>query len=212
MTTEKPDPAALLPCPWCGCKPDNLSVTEGSIVRWRLVECPECGAGPGEIRVQTMGEGTREAWEAKAHVDAATAWNIRAALQPQGPTTERVNLSNVPEICKYPLCECRPPNTCVKIEATADDAAVLDHYLQMIRDDDFDLAPDGEPEASRAAVLSRMSGVPEGWKMVPVEPTEAMLVEGAARVRDFLEKTGPYPRTKAMYAAMLAAAPSPEVK
>jgi hypothetical protein len=86
MTTEKPDPAALVPCPWCGCKPEKLSVTEGSTFRWRLVECPECGAGPGEIRVQTMGEGTREDWEAKAHVDAIAAWNTRA-LQPQGPTT-----------------------------------------------------------------------------------------------------------------------------
>ncbi len=64
---------------------------------------------------------------------------------------------------------------------------------------------------ARAAVLDAMT-VPEGWQLVPKVPTDDMLVEGAARVRDFYEKTGQYPRTKAMYAAMLAAAPQKEDK
>jgi hypothetical protein len=42
---------------------------------------------------------------------------------------------------------------------------------------------------------------------VPVEPTEEMLRDGAAKVRAFFERHGPYPRTQAMYHAMLAAAP-----
>lgn len=45
---------------------------------------------------------------------------------------------------------------------------------------------------------------------VPVEPTEEMLVAGARAVEDFYSCGGPYPRAKAMYRAMLSAAPAPE--
>jgi len=83
-------------------------------------------------------------------------------------------------------------------QASADDAAVLDHYLQMIRDDDFDLAPEGEPEASRAAVLARMdrravieacARVAEHAHLVPPDggsPTQAecdVAAEAARRIR-----------------------------
>lgn len=44
-----------------------------------------------------------------------------------------------------------------------------------------------------------------GW--VPVEPTEEMLREAAAKVRAFLGTEGPYPRSRAMYRAAIAAAP-----
>lgn len=74
--TDRDNPP-LKPCPWCGCNPEKLSITEGSTFRWRLVACPECGAGPGEIRVQTMGSGTPQEWEAQAVIDAAEAWNTR---------------------------------------------------------------------------------------------------------------------------------------
>lgn len=47
-----------------------------------------------------------------------------------------------------------------------------------------------------------------GWKLAPVEPTEEMLREGAAKVRDFMSGSGVYPRTGVMWAAMLAAAPT----
>ena len=48
-----------------------------------------------------------------------------------------------------------------------------------------------------------------GWQVVPKEPTEEMLRDGAAKVRTFLEHEGNYPRTHAMWVAMLAAAPRP---
>ena len=71
-------PTQLLPCPWCGCTPKELSIREGYTFRWRTVECPECGAGPGEVRIQTMGNGTAEDWEVQAKADAIAAWNTRA--------------------------------------------------------------------------------------------------------------------------------------
>lgn len=44
--------------------------------------------------------------------------------------------------------------------------------------------------------------------VVPVEPTEEMLIAGAAAVRDFYSAKGPYARTRAMWSAMLAACPA----
>ena len=40
--------------------------------------------------------------------------------------------------------------------------------------------------------------------IVPVEPTQKMLISGAASLRDFFNP-GPYPRTKAMFNAMIQA-------
>lgn len=51
---------------------------------------------------------------------------------------------------------------------------------------------------------------PEGWKLVPVEPTPAMLNQG---IHAFNETLGtPYTRLDAEWAAMLAAAPQPPVE
>jgi len=44
-------------------------------------------------------------------------------------------------------------------------------------------------------------------RMVAVEPTDEMLKAGSAALRDFYSEDGPYPRTKAMWRAMLASAP-----
>ena len=46
-----------------------------------------------------------------------------------------------------------------------------------------------------------------GLAIVPVEATEAMLVDGAKALRDFYRFEAPYPRTRSMYRAMLAASP-----
>lgn len=46
-----------------------------------------------------------------------------------------------------------------------------------------------------------------GWRVVPVEATIEMLRTGASRSRDFYSETDVYPRTKAIYRAMLSAAP-----
>jgi hypothetical protein len=55
------------------------------------MECDGCGAQTGEVRVQTMGEGTPEQWDKNAKADALKEWNTRAALQaqpPQEPTNQ----------------------------------------------------------------------------------------------------------------------------
>ena len=51
--------------------------------------------------------------------------------------------------------------------------------------------------------------VPDGYVLVPVEPTEEMLIDGAKAARDFLSEAGQYPRSRAVYRAMLASSPKP---
>jgi len=54
--------------------------------------------------------------------------------------------------------------------------------------------------------------VPEGWKLVPVKPTPAML-EGMAALDGYVlreKEVFPYQRYADYYEAMLAAAPSSE--
>ncbi|MCA3694230.1 Lar family restriction alleviation protein [Aquidulcibacter sp.] len=73
-----------LPCPFCGYV--GVNVHEASNFRWRVAECDQCGATCGEIRIQTMGEGTKEEWEAVAKEDAIKEWNTRAKPIPQPET------------------------------------------------------------------------------------------------------------------------------
>lgn len=68
---------ALLPCPWCGHV--GLMFEEGSTFRWRVASCERCGVTTGEERIQTMGDGTREEWEADCRKRMIAAWNRRAA-------------------------------------------------------------------------------------------------------------------------------------
>ena len=109
---------------------------------------------------------------------------------------------------------------------TAADAAVLDELLSAYvskltnanspTPDDVEGSEDWFEEA-RAAVLARMAGGPPGYKLVPVEPTEAMLVAGVEaapmpllhkpRVRESISTT----ELAECYRVMLAAAPT-EVK
>lgn len=65
------------PCPFCGGK--EVAIAEGSTFRWRYAFCTNCDARGHEIRIQTLGKGTQEEWEAKAKakVDAIAAWNER---------------------------------------------------------------------------------------------------------------------------------------
>lgn len=66
----------LLPCPFCGHA--EVTVHEGSTFRWRYAACDNCGAQSCEIRIQTLGDGTKEEWEEQARIDAITEWNTRA--------------------------------------------------------------------------------------------------------------------------------------
>lgn len=72
--------ADLLPCPFCG--GTNVDVVEGDTYRWRLARCLECGAQASDVRIQTLGDGTKEEWEAKAHTRALAEWNTRVPLPP----------------------------------------------------------------------------------------------------------------------------------
>ena len=65
----------IKPCPFCG--GHSVAVVEGDTFRWRLAQCQDCGAQAPDVRIQTMGEGTREQWEAAAHRAALDAWNMR---------------------------------------------------------------------------------------------------------------------------------------
>lgn len=78
MTTHReiPDEVVLLPCPFCG--EHGVTVIEGSTFRWMFAACDHCGASVSEVRVQTIGYGTREEWAAAGKAEALAAWNTRA--------------------------------------------------------------------------------------------------------------------------------------
>ena len=59
------------------------------------------------------------------------------------------------------------------------------------------------PNLPKAAALSQTAGVADGWRLVPVEPTEAMIAAGSDHANNFDEM-----RTRIIYVAMLAAAPA----
>ena len=65
------------PCPFCGHQ--GVTVQEGSTFRWRYAFCDGCGAQGGEVRCQTLGEGTPEEWEKTAEAAATAEWNERTA-------------------------------------------------------------------------------------------------------------------------------------
>jgi len=69
-----------LPCPWCG--ETSGDVVQTSTFRWRAYTCGCCGVVGPEIRVQTMGNGSPDDWEAAGRRDAIKAWNTRAADKP----------------------------------------------------------------------------------------------------------------------------------
>ena len=72
MTTKD---QAIAPCPFCGHV--GLDFNEGSTFRWLSADCTKCGATCGEVRIQTLGEGTKEEWVAQAQRDAIEVWNTR---------------------------------------------------------------------------------------------------------------------------------------
>jgi len=76
---------AIKPCPFCG--DVGITFSEGSTFRWYLASCNSCGASCGEIRTQTMGDGTQARWKAQAELDATAEWNTRAELVGSGPRT-----------------------------------------------------------------------------------------------------------------------------
>ena len=66
-----------LPCPFCG--DINGEVQQTSTFRWRAWVCG-CGVVGPDVRIQTLGEGTKEQWEEAAALEAVKAWNTRVPL------------------------------------------------------------------------------------------------------------------------------------
>lgn len=66
-----------LPCPFCG--GNDYTVMEGTTFRWRRVSCDNCGVLGPEVRMQTLGKGTKEEWELVAQENAKIEWNYRVS-------------------------------------------------------------------------------------------------------------------------------------
>ena len=64
-----------LPCPFCG--GTEVEIMDGSTFRWVFAACQDCGAGCGEVRVQTTGKPRDEAL-VEAGQRAIAEWNTRA--------------------------------------------------------------------------------------------------------------------------------------
>ena len=64
------------PCPFCGHV--GVDIVETSTFRWRAAECRACGVIGPEVRIKTIGDGTKEEWEADAAEKAIEEWNKRA--------------------------------------------------------------------------------------------------------------------------------------
>ena len=79
-TPASPPTETVRPCPWCG--GTSVSVEEGSTFRWRILSCDNCGANTGEHRIQTMGSGGKEQWEAKCRAEMLEVWNKRHSPEP----------------------------------------------------------------------------------------------------------------------------------
>ena len=71
----------ILPCPFCGAV--GLDFTMGSTFRWLLPSCDGCGASCGEVRIQTLGDGTQEQWLEVAKHNAIEEWNTRTPKEPK---------------------------------------------------------------------------------------------------------------------------------
>ena len=62
-------------CPFCG--NDDVQVVETSTYRWRAAECSGCGARGPEVRIKTLGAGSKAEWEEDALIRALNEWNNR---------------------------------------------------------------------------------------------------------------------------------------
>ena len=70
-------------------------------------------------------------------------------------------------------------------------------------------------DAWQAARATPQQAVPEGWKLVPEQPTDRMVGVAIRKRDDYSDihagrKSYPYAETCELYRAMLAAAPQPE--
>lgn len=65
MTLDRPvNLEDRLPCPFCGSK--NLAVMGGSTFRWHAIECLDCDARCGEVRIEAGAKALEESWDQRA--------------------------------------------------------------------------------------------------------------------------------------------------
>ena len=70
-----PNPESIKPRPFCG--EIEIRIIEGTTFRWRRTMCSWCGVLGPEVRIQTLGAGTRDEWERAGEAEAIKEWNTR---------------------------------------------------------------------------------------------------------------------------------------
>jgi hypothetical protein len=94
-------------------------------------------------------------------------------------------------------------------EVSAIDKALEVVLMQIAVDcEGGDLPPSAYISTVKRVLTAALSALEsEGWVLVPVEPTEAMLSAMARHNENWLSDKGPYPRSRRVYSAMLSARP-----
>lgn len=85
---------------------------------------------------------------------------------------------------------------------------IADRILIDANDRDYEIVRNELVDFAGSLQAADVSGVPEGWKLVPVEPTFDMKQKGAAAINaEHRKQVYAEPVAEAGYKAMLAAAP-----
>lgn len=156
-----------------------------------LMPCPICKAapkvsgitrweyGPRAWDVSCAGDGHLVVVYGNTEAEAIAAWNAPAAL------------TAAPE--------------------AKDLMALAEAWVRAELIHQHNLASGGYVEAAKQAFVTALQALsaPAGHVVVPVEPTDAMLVAGSRRHDDYFTEKGVYPRTKAVWRAMLNAFAKP---
>lgn len=124
-----------------------------------------------------------------------TAWQARAAIEAERQAMRDPVEADTEDLIKRLLDAQQDINLAANehmSQPLCDASALIDEIEQVLR-----------------RLSTRPQQIPEGWQLVPKEPTKEMESAGACAARKYYERTGgnsPY----LIYQAMLAAAPQPE--
>jgi Lar family restriction alleviation protein len=184
--------AELAPCPFCGRKPEE-SERADNVTSTGKACFIACMCGGYSANAHQFGE-TRE--------EVVRKWNRRAA---QTPVVAPSDMHPKQESAyKSLVAALRSQLTEVQKESAKNAEAV--NTLASERAANEQLT--AELEAARAAPPSTPV-VPEGWKLVPMEPDDAQQAAGAAAIRIETTVLNKLFTANRAYRDMLAAAPPP---